>query len=124
MKHFVTADEIRQLAASGERELMLREHTVLTDAAVDAVRLHGIRVVEGSTYSTSEPRPEVACTTTSSSVFHSPQPAHWPDHASASWPQSRQTYLDRALAIDVDTSNPAGRDLAPSPGGDTPPDAG
>ena len=49
MKHFVTADEIRQLAASGERELMLREHTVLTDAAVDAVRLHGIRVVEGST---------------------------------------------------------------------------
>ena len=59
MKHFVTADEIRQLAASGERELMLREHTVLTDAAVDAVRLHGIRVVEGSTYSTSEPRPEV-----------------------------------------------------------------
>ena len=58
MKHFVTADEIRQLAASGERELMLREHTVLTDAAVDAVRLHGIRVVEGSTYSTSEPRPE------------------------------------------------------------------
>ena len=59
MKHFVTADEIRQLAASGERELMLREHTVLTDAAVDAVRLHGIRLVEGSTYSTSEPRPEV-----------------------------------------------------------------
>ncbi len=58
MKHFVTADEIRQLAASGERELMLREHTVLTDAAVDAVRLHGIRIVEGSTYSTSEPRPE------------------------------------------------------------------
>ena len=59
VKHFVTADEIRQLAASGERELMLREHTVLTDAAVDAVRLHGIRMVEGSTYSTSEPRPEV-----------------------------------------------------------------
>ena len=59
MKHFVTADEIRQLAASGEQELMLREHTVLTDAAVDAVRLHGIRLVEGSTYSTSEPRPEV-----------------------------------------------------------------
>jgi acyl-CoA reductase-like NAD-dependent aldehyde dehydrogenase len=58
VKHFVTADEIRQLAASGERELMLREHTVLTDAAVDAVRLHGIRLVEGSTYSTSEPRPE------------------------------------------------------------------
>jgi acyl-CoA reductase-like NAD-dependent aldehyde dehydrogenase len=59
VKHFVTADEIRQLAASGERELMLREHTVLTDAAVDAVRLHGIRLVEGSTYSTAEPRPEV-----------------------------------------------------------------
>jgi aldehyde dehydrogenase (NAD+) len=58
VKHFVTADEIRQLAASGERELMLREHTVLTDAAVDAVRLHGIRLVEGSTYSTFEPRPE------------------------------------------------------------------
>ena len=59
MKHFVTADEIRQLAASGERELMLREHTVLTDAAVDAVRLHGIRLVEGSTYSTAEPPPQV-----------------------------------------------------------------
>ncbi len=59
MKHFVTADEIRQLAASGERELMLREHTVLTDAAVDAVRLHGIRLVEGSTYSTGEPPPQV-----------------------------------------------------------------
>src|SRR4249919_1606798 len=59
VKHFVTADEIRQLAASGERELMLREHTVLTDAAVDAVRLHGIRLVEGSTYSTSGPPPEV-----------------------------------------------------------------
>jgi acyl-CoA reductase-like NAD-dependent aldehyde dehydrogenase len=59
VKHFVTADEIRQLAASGERELMLREHTVLTDAAVDAVRLHGIRLVEGSTYSTAEPAPQV-----------------------------------------------------------------
>jgi len=59
VKHFVTADEIRQLAASGERELMLREHTVLTDAAVDAVRLHGIRLVEGSTYSTAEPPPQV-----------------------------------------------------------------
>jgi len=59
VKHFVTADEIRQLAASGERELMLREHTVLTDAAVDAVRLHGIRLVEGSTYSTGEPPPQV-----------------------------------------------------------------
>ncbi|HET7172024.1 MAG TPA: aldehyde dehydrogenase family protein [Gaiellales bacterium] len=58
MKHFVTADEIRQLAASGERELMLREHTVLTDAAVDAVRLHGIRLVEGSTYSTADPPPQ------------------------------------------------------------------
>ena len=57
MKHFVTADEIRQLAASGERELMLREHTVVTDAAHDAIRLHGIRLVEGSTYSTAEPAP-------------------------------------------------------------------
>ncbi len=38
-----------------------------------------------------EPRPEFAGITTSSRVFHSPQPAHRPDHASASWPQSRQT---------------------------------
>ena len=57
MKHFVTADEIRQLAASGERELMVREHTVLTDAALEAIRLHGIRLVEGSTYSTAAPEP-------------------------------------------------------------------
>jgi acyl-CoA reductase-like NAD-dependent aldehyde dehydrogenase len=52
VKHFVTADDVRALAASGEHELMMREHTVLTDAAADAVRLLGIRIVEGSTLST------------------------------------------------------------------------
>jgi acyl-CoA reductase-like NAD-dependent aldehyde dehydrogenase len=52
VKHFVTADDVRSLVASGERELMLREHSVLTDAARDAVRLLGVRLVEGSTYAT------------------------------------------------------------------------
>ena len=55
MKHVVTADDVRRLAAEGELELMLREHTVLTDAALDAAVLLGVRIVEGSTYSTSVP---------------------------------------------------------------------
>jgi acyl-CoA reductase-like NAD-dependent aldehyde dehydrogenase len=59
-KHIVTADDVRRLAESGERELMLREHTVLTDAARDAATLLGIRLVEGSTYSTAAPAPAVA----------------------------------------------------------------
>ena len=57
MKHIVTADDVRRLAAEGERELMLREHTLLTDAALDEAALHGVRIVEGSTYSTSPPEP-------------------------------------------------------------------
>jgi acyl-CoA reductase-like NAD-dependent aldehyde dehydrogenase len=57
VKHVVTADDIRRLAETGERELMIREHTVITDAAVDAAALLGIRIVEGSTYSTSAPEP-------------------------------------------------------------------
>ena len=52
MKQFVTADDVRALAATGEHELMLREHTVLTDAAAEAARLLGVRLVEGSMYST------------------------------------------------------------------------
>ncbi|MDX6532650.1 MAG: betaine-aldehyde dehydrogenase [Gaiellales bacterium] len=43
----MTADDIRTLAATGERDLMIREHTLLTDAALDAARLHGVRLVEG-----------------------------------------------------------------------------
>ena len=39
---------------------MLREHTVLTDAARDAADLLGIRLVEGSTYSTVTPTATVA----------------------------------------------------------------
>ena len=39
---------------------MLREHTVLTDAARDAAELLGIRLVEGSTYSTATPTATVA----------------------------------------------------------------
>ena len=58
-KHVVTADDVRRLAESGERELMLREHTVLTDAAVDAADQLGIRLVEGSTFSPSAPSPTV-----------------------------------------------------------------
>ena len=49
MKHVVTADDVHRLAETGERELMLREHTVLTDAARDAAELLGVRLVEGST---------------------------------------------------------------------------
>jgi acyl-CoA reductase-like NAD-dependent aldehyde dehydrogenase len=56
-KHVVTADDVRRLAETGERELMLREHTVLTDAAVDAASQLGIRLVEGSTYSVPAPDP-------------------------------------------------------------------
>jgi acyl-CoA reductase-like NAD-dependent aldehyde dehydrogenase len=54
-KHVVTAEDVRRLADSGERELMLREHTVLTDAAVDAAGQLGVRLVEGSTYATGAP---------------------------------------------------------------------
>jgi len=39
VKEFVTADDIRALAEQGERELMVREHTTLTDAALDAAEL-------------------------------------------------------------------------------------
>ena len=60
MKHYVTADDIRRLAETGERELMLREHTVLTDAARDAADLLGIRLVEGSTYATTAPAATVS----------------------------------------------------------------
>ncbi|HVI34723.1 MAG TPA: hypothetical protein VM684_00700, partial [Gaiellales bacterium] len=55
MKEFVTADDIRALAEQGERELMVREHTTLTDAALDAARMHGVRLVEGG--ATSQPQP-------------------------------------------------------------------
>ena len=56
MKHFVTADDVRRLAESGERELMLREHTVLTDARGRRRRSARIRLVEGSSYATKRPR--------------------------------------------------------------------
>ena len=52
MRRFITSEEVRLLAASGERELMLREGTVLTDAAVDEARELSVRLVEGSTYVT------------------------------------------------------------------------
>ena len=54
-KHVVTAEDVRRLAETGERELMLREHTVLTDAAAEAAAQLGIRLVEGSTFATSAP---------------------------------------------------------------------
>ena len=57
MKQVVTAEDVRLLAESGERELMLREHTLLTDAARDAARALGVRLVEGSTHSTAAPGP-------------------------------------------------------------------
>ena len=60
LKHVVTAEDIRELAANGERELMIREHTLLTDAAIEAAELHGVRLVEGSTYSTAAPQPPLS----------------------------------------------------------------
>jgi acyl-CoA reductase-like NAD-dependent aldehyde dehydrogenase len=66
VKHFVTAEDVRRLAASGERELMVREHTVITDAALDECALLGVEVVEGSSYSTQAPAPVAA------SVAHPP----------------------------------------------------
>jgi acyl-CoA reductase-like NAD-dependent aldehyde dehydrogenase len=56
-KHVVTAEDVRRLAEGGEHELMIREHTLLTDAARDAAGLLGVRLVEGSTYSTRSPEP-------------------------------------------------------------------
>ena len=58
-KHIVTADDIRTLAASGESELMVREHTLLTDAALDAARMHGVRLVEGGATSLRPPEDDV-----------------------------------------------------------------
>jgi acyl-CoA reductase-like NAD-dependent aldehyde dehydrogenase len=62
VKHFITAADVSQMARSGTRELMLREHTVLTDAAMEAARLYDIRLVEGSVYSAaaSEPAPDLS----------------------------------------------------------------
>src|SRR6185437_10860281 len=59
LKQIVTADDIRALADQGERELLLREHTLLTDAAIDAARLHGVRLVEGGATSAPAPPPDV-----------------------------------------------------------------
>ena len=56
MKEFVTADDIRALAEQGERELLVREHTTLTDAALDAARMHGVRLVEGGATSRAQRR--------------------------------------------------------------------
>ncbi|MFI5049544.1 MAG: aldehyde dehydrogenase family protein [Gaiellales bacterium] len=58
-KQIVTADDIRTLAASGESELMVREHTLLTDAALDAARMHGVRLVEGGATSLRPPENDV-----------------------------------------------------------------
>ena len=48
LRRFVTSEDVRRLAESGEYELMLREGTVLTDAALDEARNLGVRLVEGS----------------------------------------------------------------------------
>ena len=50
MRTYVTSEDVRRLVDGGEFELMLREGTVLTDAAFDQVRELGVRLVEGSTY--------------------------------------------------------------------------
>ena len=48
MRRFVTTEDIRELAEVGEFELMMREGTVLTDAALDEAHRLGVRLVEGS----------------------------------------------------------------------------
>ena len=60
MRRYVTIEDLERLAAVGERELMLHEGTVLTDAAMDAARELGIRLVESSTYVTAGPAPAPA----------------------------------------------------------------
>ena len=60
MRRYVTIEDLERLAAVGERELMLHEGTVLTDAAMDAARELGIRLVESSTYVTAGPAPAAA----------------------------------------------------------------
>ncbi len=48
MRRFVTSEDIRQLAEIGEFEFMMREGTVLTDAALDEAHRLGVSLVEGS----------------------------------------------------------------------------
>ena len=58
MRRFVTTEDIRELAEVGEFELMMREGTVLTDAALDEAHRLGVRLVEGSRLAA--PRPPAA----------------------------------------------------------------
>ena len=58
MRRFVTTEDIRELAEVGEFELMVREGTVLTDAALDEAHRLGVRLVEGSRLAA--PRPPAA----------------------------------------------------------------
>ena len=44
---------------AASRELMVREHTLLTDAALDAARMHGVRLVEGGATSLRPPADDV-----------------------------------------------------------------
>ena len=52
-------------------------------------------------------------TTVSTSVFHSPQPGHWPDQVSASCPHCWQTCFVLVFAIGVDSRSGCRRKLAP-----------
>ena len=56
------------------------------------------------------PLRETACARTSSSVFHEPQPSHWPCHFALAWPHSRHTNCDLSLAIHHSLGH-TGRDL-------------
>jgi len=47
MRRFVTTEDIRELAEVGEFELMMREGTVLTDAALDEAHRLGVRLWRG-----------------------------------------------------------------------------
>ncbi len=58
MRRFVTSEDIRELAEVGEYELLMREGTVLTDAALDEAYRLGVRLLEGSRLAA--PRPPAA----------------------------------------------------------------
>ena len=60
MRRFVTSEDIRALADAGEYEFMMREGTVLTDAALDEAHHLGVSLVEGSRLAVPRPTPAAA----------------------------------------------------------------
>ena len=74
-RRFVTSEDIRGLAEIGEYELMMRQGTVLTDAALDEARRLGVRLVEGSRLAGPSTRPAGGSAGPSPSTPAIPAPA-------------------------------------------------